>query len=87
MTLKMYFGQSELFGAGFVVFFTHVTVLRTHFELFLQILYMEDDDAVVSGVTAIIDLEGVTMGHFLQMTPLQMKKMTVVGQVKYNYNP
>ncbi|KAI8432592.1 hypothetical protein MSG28_013579 [Choristoneura fumiferana] len=45
-----------------------------------KILYMEDDDAVVSGVMAIIDLEGVTMGHFLQMTPLQMKKMTVVGQ-------
>ncbi|XP_063529989.1 retinol-binding protein pinta-like [Cydia strobilella] len=45
-----------------------------------KIMYLEDDDAVVSGVMAVIDLEGVTMGHFLQMTPLQMKKITVVGQ-------
>lgn len=70
-----------------LLYFLHTLPTSSHFELFLQILYMEDDDAVVSGVTAIIDLEGVTMGHFLQMTPLQMKKMTVVGQVKYNYNP
>lgn len=70
-----------------LLYFLHMLPTCSHFELFLQILYMEDDDAVVSGVTAIIDLEGVTMGHFLQMTPLQMKKMTVVGQVKYNYNP
>lgn len=43
---------------------------------------MEDDQALVSGIESILDLDGVTMAHFLQMTPIQMKKMVVSSQVR-----
>ncbi|XP_026757244.1 alpha-tocopherol transfer protein-like [Galleria mellonella] len=42
-----------------------------------KIILMENDNAIISGVQNILDLENVTMGHFLQMTPVQMKKMVV----------
>ncbi|XP_063838772.1 alpha-tocopherol transfer protein-like [Ostrinia nubilalis] len=46
----------------------------------IKILLFEDDHLVVTGLQTILDLEGVTMAHFFQMTPLQMKKMVVSGQ-------
>lgn len=42
---------------------------------------MDDDNAIVAGIVNVMDLEGVTMAHFLQMTPSLMKKMVVSGQV------
>lgn len=46
---------------------------------------MEDDNATVAGGQSILDLEGVTMAHFMQMTPVTMKKMVVLGQVQWVY--
>ncbi|XP_064076633.1 uncharacterized protein LOC135194772 [Vanessa tameamea] len=45
-----------------------------------RILLMEDDATVISGVRTILDLEGVTLAHYLQMTPAMMKKMAVLSQ-------
>ncbi|KAG6446333.1 alpha-tocopherol transfer protein-like [Manduca sexta] len=45
-----------------------------------QIVFMEDDNAVVAGVVSILDLDAVKMGHFLQMTPNLMKRMVVTSQ-------
>ncbi|XP_060807666.1 uncharacterized protein LOC106142999 [Amyelois transitella] len=45
-----------------------------------QILYLEDDSFLVSGVINIVDMQGATVAHFLQMTPTMMKKMLVTGQ-------
>lgn len=48
---------------------------------------MENDNSVVAGFKSMMDLEGTTMAHFLQMTPIQMKKMIVFSQVIfYGYN-
>ncbi|KAL0894647.1 hypothetical protein ABMA27_013201 [Loxostege sticticalis] len=49
-------------------------------NVLLKIILFEDDHSVVAGMQTILDLEGVTMSHFFQMTPLQMKKMVVSGQ-------
>lgn len=46
-----------------------------------QIVLMEDDNATVVGARNIFDFEGVGMAHFLQMTPVTMKKMVAMGQV------
>ncbi|CAG9567044.1 unnamed protein product [Danaus chrysippus] len=48
--------------------------------IFQNILMYEDDAIVISGLTTLIDLEGVTMGHLLQITPSVMKKMVVYTQ-------
>lgn len=41
----------------------------------------EDDNVIVSGMRTILDLEGVTVSHYLQMTPAAMKRMAVLSQV------
>lgn len=41
---------------------------------------MEDDNAIVSGVQIILDLEDITMAHMIQATPSLMKKMSVQSQ-------
>ncbi|KAM3959078.1 alpha-tocopherol transfer protein-like [Aphomia sociella] len=45
-----------------------------------KILMIENDNVVVCGLTAVLDLDNVTMAHFLQMTPVLMKKMVVLSQ-------
>ncbi|XP_026324459.1 retinol-binding protein pinta-like [Hyposmocoma kahamanoa] len=45
-----------------------------------KILLMEYDNAIVTGTQTILDLDGVTIGHFLQMTPSVIKKMVVTTQ-------
>lgn len=42
---------------------------------------MEDDVQMVCGGVAIMDMEGASMAHFMQMTPALVKKMTVLSQV------
>nr|XP_049708172.1 alpha-tocopherol transfer protein-like [Helicoverpa armigera] len=49
-------------------------------NVLMRILLVDDDNATVAGGQSILDLEGVTMAHFLQMTPVTMKKMVVFGQ-------
>ncbi|KAL4715096.1 hypothetical protein ACJJTC_012143 [Scirpophaga incertulas] len=49
-------------------------------NVLIKIMLMELDNAVVAGTQTILDLEGVSMGHFLQMTPTVMKKMVVLGE-------
>lgn len=44
--------------------------------MLLIIQMLEDDNAVVSGCHEIVDMSKATMGHFLQMTPALMKKMS-----------
>uniref|UniRef100_A0A2A4IU45 CRAL-TRIO domain-containing protein n=1 Tax=Heliothis virescens TaxID=7102 RepID=A0A2A4IU45_HELVI len=46
----------------------------------MRITMIENDNAVVAGGRTIMDLEGITMAHLLQMTPALMKKMVVLGQ-------
>ncbi|XP_004929250.1 alpha-tocopherol transfer protein-like isoform X2 [Bombyx mori] len=46
-----------------------------------KIIMMEDDNAIVAGILSILDLDTVKMGHFLQMTPMVMKKMVVASQL------
>nr|ATY51904.1 CTD6 [Heliconius melpomene] len=48
--------------------------------LIQRILMKEDDNVIVSGMRTILDLEGVTVAHYLQMTPAVMKRMAVLSQ-------
>ncbi|XP_037941863.1 retinol-binding protein pinta-like [Teleopsis dalmanni] len=45
-----------------------------------QITLMENDNANINGVIAIIDLSKATAAHFVQMSPGLMKKMTVFSE-------
>ncbi|KOB65224.1 putative intracellular [Operophtera brumata] len=45
-----------------------------------KVVLMDDDNGTVAGNMTILDLQGVTLGHFLQMTPITMKKMMVAAQ-------
>nr|XP_034828393.1 alpha-tocopherol transfer protein-like [Maniola hyperantus] len=45
-----------------------------------NMLLVDNDTMVVAGVRTILDLEGVTMAHFFQMTPGVIKRMTVLAQ-------
>ncbi|XP_045535899.1 uncharacterized protein LOC106711727 [Papilio machaon] len=45
-----------------------------------KILLMEDDNTVIAGSRIIFDLNGVKLGHYLQMTPTTMKKMVTLAQ-------
>ncbi|CAG9567045.1 unnamed protein product [Danaus chrysippus] len=45
-----------------------------------RILIYEDDATIISGFRTIMDMEGVTLAHWLQITPSSMKKMAVLSQ-------
>lgn len=45
-----------------------------------DILMVEDDNVMVAGQIGIIDLQNVTVAHFIQMQPAFMKKMTMMWQ-------
>lgn len=47
---------------------------------------MEDDNTVIAGSRIIFDLNGVKLGHYLQMTLTTMKKMVTLAQVKFKKN-
>ncbi|CAB3231192.1 unnamed protein product [Arctia plantaginis] len=49
-------------------------------NVLMKILIMDDDYTTVAGVEGIADFDGTTVGHFLQMTPVTMKKMVALGQ-------
>lgn len=51
-------------------------------NVYFQIVMNEFDNATVAGGQSILDLDGVTMAHFVQMTPVTMKKMVMLGQVR-----
>lgn len=46
----------------------------------MDILHLEDDNLIVAGQLGILDLANVGMGHFVQMTPGFIKKMTMMSQ-------
>ncbi|XP_026324471.1 alpha-tocopherol transfer protein-like [Hyposmocoma kahamanoa] len=45
-----------------------------------KIVLMECDNATITGTQGVLDLDGVTIGHFVQMTPSVIKKMVVTTQ-------
>ncbi|KAM3959038.1 uncharacterized protein ACR2FA_006879 [Aphomia sociella] len=45
-----------------------------------KIVIVDNDNGAVAGFQSIMDLEGATMAHFLQMSPHKIKKMTVFSQ-------
>lgn len=45
-----------------------------------DILMVEDDNTIVAGQIGIIDLQNVTIAHFIQMQPAFIKKMTMMWQ-------
>lgn len=47
-------------------------------------MYMDDDNFIVAGGVNIMDFKEATMSHLTQMTPVQMKKMIVAGQVLFS---
>lgn len=49
-------------------------------SFFMDISLLEDDNMIVAGQMGIIDLANCTMGHFLQMSPAMVKRMTVLSQ-------
>ncbi|CAH0700726.1 unnamed protein product [Spodoptera exigua] len=49
-------------------------------HLIQQIKYLEDDAFMVNGTINVIDIEGVTMAHIMQMTPTVLKKLVIAGQ-------
>ncbi|CAB3231191.1 unnamed protein product [Arctia plantaginis] len=46
----------------------------------IKILLVDDDHMTVSGIESIGDMEGLSLGHFLQMTPVVIKKLVAAGQ-------
>lgn len=58
----------------------HILDIMSATNVLMRIVLNEDDNATVAGGQSILDLEGVTMAHFMQMTPVTMKKMVVLGQ-------
>ncbi|CAH2066482.1 unnamed protein product, partial [Iphiclides podalirius] len=59
--------------------YTVADILSVSFIL-EKILFLEDDNMIVAGIQFILDLDAVTMLHFLQMTPMTLKKMVVTTQ-------
>lgn len=49
-------------------------------SMILDILMRESDQLVIAGQIVILDLENTGMGHFLQMNPTLVKKMTTLSQ-------
>lgn len=58
----------------------HITDIMSASNIVQEIMMQEDDILMVSGATTILDLEGVSTGHLMQMTPASIKKMVVMGQ-------
>lgn len=44
-----------------------------------DILFIEDDNLVISGEIAIVDFENVTKSHLLQLDPLLVKKLALLN--------
>ncbi|KAJ8729543.1 hypothetical protein PYW08_001124 [Mythimna loreyi] len=58
----------------------HILDIMSATNVLMKILLVDDDNATVAGGQSVLDLEGVTMAHFMQMTPVVMKKMVTLGQ-------
>ncbi|MCL4140573.1 UNVERIFIED_CONTAM: hypothetical protein GTU68_002396, partial [Idotea baltica] len=52
-----------------------------------DVLLDEDEQHTITGVTQIIDLQGVTGAHALQMTPSLVKKAMTIWQDGYPMRP
>jgi CRAL/TRIO domain len=49
-------------------------------SMMLDILLNEDDNFIIAGQVGVLDLNGVTLQHFLQYNPVFIKKMMVITQ-------
>lgn len=59
--------------------FTIQQVMKVSYMI-VDILTIEDDNLAIAGQLGVLDMSKVGMGHFLQMTPGFVKKMTMLGQ-------
>lgn len=66
-------------GAYDATKFTIQQVMKVSYFI-MDILTIEDDNLAIAGQLGILDLNKVSMTHFLQMTPGFVKKMTMLGQ-------
>lgn len=49
-------------------------------SMILDLFMRDNDQLVIGGQTVILDLENTGMGHFLQLNPTLVKKMTTLAQ-------
>ncbi|KAK7792213.1 hypothetical protein R5R35_000493 [Gryllus longicercus] len=56
-------------------------------KMILDLVLEEDESVPVKGVVAIIDLQGVSLGHALQLTPAVIKKAVHTWQDCYPVSP
>lgn len=49
-------------------------------SMIMDLLMRDNDQYIISGQVAIMDLENAGMRHFMQMNPTMMKKMTTLSQ-------
>lgn len=47
-----------------------------------DVMMCEDEQASVTGIVQVLDLQGATAGHALQMTPALVKKAMIIWQVR-----
>jgi hypothetical protein len=48
--------------------------------MMLDVLLNEDDNFIIAGSIGVLDLSGVTLQHFLQYSPVFIKKMVTITQ-------
>ncbi|CAG9099755.1 unnamed protein product [Plutella xylostella] len=58
----------------------HISECMAVLNVLQEIHLLDDDNASVAGVVVVLDLDAVTINHFFQMTPMQMKRMVVASQ-------
>lgn len=58
----------------------HITEIFSAFNVIQEIIMYEDDVLMVNGTSSLIDIEGISSTHMMQMSPGLMKKMTVLAQ-------
>lgn len=51
-------------------------------HLISDIMVDEDEPMSITGVVQLLDMEGVTAGHAMQMTPAIVKKAMTIWQVR-----
>lgn len=63
-----------------------VDVLRIH-TMFVDILMQENDNFMICGVAALMDMKGGTIRHFSTYAPVLVKKMMKIMQHAYPVRP
>ncbi|CAD7012620.1 unnamed protein product [Ceratitis capitata] len=66
--------------------YTIEEIARTMYGI-QEILMLEDDYAVVNGITTIVDVKQGTAAHLMQMSPSSLKKMTIFSEEALPFRP